>query len=32
MRDLKRRGMRSPELAIGAGALGFWAAPRDVWP
>lgn len=32
MRDLKRRGMRAPELAIGDGALGFWAALRDVWP
>ncbi len=24
--------MRDPELAIGDGALGFWAALRDVWP
>ena len=32
MRDLKRRGMRAPELAVGDGALGFWAAVRDVWP
>jgi len=32
MRSLKRRGMRDPELAIGDGALGFWAALRDVWP
>jgi len=32
MRDLKRRGMRAPELVIGDGALGFWAAVRDVWP
>lgn len=32
MRDLERRGMRAPELAIGDGALGFWAAVRDVWP
>jgi putative transposase len=32
MRDLKRRGMRDPELTIGDGALGFWAALRDVWP
>jgi putative transposase len=32
LRDLKRRGMRAPELAIGDGALGFWAALRDVWP
>ena len=32
LRDLKRRGMRVPALAIGDGALGFWAAVRDVWP
>jgi putative transposase len=32
LRDLKRRGMRAPSLAIGDGALGFWAAVRDVWP
>lgn len=32
LRDLKRRGMRAPALAIGDGALGFWAAQRDVWP
>lgn len=32
LRDLKRRGMRSPVLAVGDGALGFWAAARDVWP
>jgi hypothetical protein len=32
LRDLKRRGMRAPELAIGDGALGFRAALRDVWP
>jgi transposase-like protein len=32
LRDLKRRGMRAPELAVGDGALGFWAAVRDVWP
>lgn len=32
LRDLDRRGMRAPELAIGDGALGFWAALRDVWP
>jgi putative transposase len=32
LRDLKRRGMRAPVLAIGDGALGFWAALRDVWP
>ena len=32
LRDLKRRGMRAPVLAIGDGALGFWKAVRDVWP
>ena len=32
LRDLKRRGMRVPALTIGDGALGFWAAVRDVWP
>ncbi len=32
LRDLKRRGMRAPALAIGDGALGFWAALREVWP
>lgn len=32
LRDLKRRGMRAPELMIGDGALGLWAAVRDVWP
>jgi putative transposase len=32
LRDLSRRGMRAPALAIGDGALGFWGALRDVWP
>jgi putative transposase len=32
MRDLKRRGMRAPVLAVGDGALGFWGALRDVFP
>lgn len=32
LRDLKVRGMPAPALAIGEGALGFWAAVRDVWP
>lgn len=32
LRDLKRRGLRPPALAIGDGALGFWAAVREVWP
>jgi len=30
--DCKRRGMRAPVLAVGDGALGFWAAVRDVFP
>lgn len=32
LRDFKRRGMRAPMIAVGDGALGFWAALRDVWP
>jgi len=32
LRDLKRRGMRAPVLAVGDGALGFWGALRDVFP
>lgn len=32
LRDLKRRGMAAPLVAVGDGALGFWAAARDVWP
>ncbi|HEX9667886.1 MAG TPA: IS256 family transposase [Thermoanaerobaculia bacterium] len=32
LRGLKRRGMRAPAVAVGDGALGFWAAVRDVWP
>lgn len=32
LRDLKRRGMRAPVLAVGDGALGFWAALREVYP
>jgi len=32
LRDLQKRGMQAPLLAIGDGALGFWAAIRDVWP
>jgi putative transposase len=31
LRDLTRRGLRAPVLAIGDGALGFWAAVREVW-
>jgi putative transposase len=32
LRELKRRGMRAPVVAVGDGALGFWAAVREVWP
>jgi putative transposase len=32
LRDLKRRGMHAPMVAVGDGALGFWAAAREVWP
>jgi len=32
LRDLKRRGMTAPVLAIGDGNLGFWAALRQVYP
>lgn len=32
LRDLKRRGMPAPVLAVGDGALGFWGALRDVYP
>ena len=32
LRDLHDRGMRPPALAVGDGALGFWAALREVWP
>jgi len=32
LRDLKRRGMCAPVLAVGDGALGFWSAIRDVFP
>jgi transposase-like protein len=32
LRDLKKRGMRAPALAVGDGALGFWAAVREVFP
>jgi transposase-like protein len=31
LRELKRRGMVAPVLAVGDGALGFWAAAREVW-
>ena len=32
LRDLRRRGMRAPTVAVGDGALGFWSALRDVFP
>ena len=32
LRELKRRGMAAPLVAVGDGALGFWAAAREVWP
>lgn len=32
LRDCKRRGMRAPILAVGDGALGFWAALGEVFP
>ena len=32
LRDLKRRGMRAPVLAVGDGPLGFWGALREVFP
>jgi len=32
MRDLKARGLNEPTLVIGDGALGTWAALRDVFP
>ena len=32
LRDLKKRGMRAPVLAIGDGAVGFWGALRDAFP
>jgi putative transposase len=32
LRDLKRRGLTCPKLVVGDGALGAWAALRDVFP
>lgn len=32
LRDLRARGMAAPVLAVGDGALGFWAALREVFP
>jgi transposase-like protein len=32
LRDLKRRGLAAPKLAVADGALGFWSALRQVYP
>jgi putative transposase len=32
LRDLRRRGMRAPVVAVGDGALGLWRALREVFP
>ncbi|MGH9279831.1 MAG: IS256 family transposase, partial [Acidimicrobiales bacterium] len=32
LRDLRRRGMSAPALAVGDGALGFWGALSEVFP
>ncbi len=32
LRDLKKRGMTAPAVAVGDGALGFWSALGDVFP
>jgi len=32
LRDLQKRGLQAPALAIGDGALGFWAALGEVFP
>ena len=32
LRDLRDRGMQAPVVAVGDGALGFWAAVREVFP
>jgi len=32
LRNLSKRGLTAPIVAVGDGALGFWAAVRDVWP
>jgi putative transposase len=32
LRDRKRRGLNEPKLVVGDGALGTWAALRDVFP
>ena len=32
LRDLRDRGLTAPMLAVGDGALGLWAALREVFP
>lgn len=32
LRDLRERGLDAPLLAVGDGALGLWAALREVYP
>lgn len=32
LRELKRRGLPPPKLAVADGALGFWAALREIYP
>lgn len=32
LRNLKRRGLRAPAVAVGDGALGFWRALEQVYP
>jgi len=32
LRDAKKRGLEAPVLAVGDGALGLWAALREVYP
>ena len=32
LRNLRERGLEAPAVAVGDGALGFWAALRDVFP
>lgn len=32
LRDMKRRGLNEPRLVVADGALGAWAALRDVYP
>jgi transposase-like protein len=32
LRDLRRRGMRAPVVAVGDGGLGLWVALREVFP